>query len=239
MGGMGNERTAFWTERLNKEIRPSILVNIGIAGGIHEDVLLGDVVVANQVENYLADAKAKPSKIKTRFEFSLAGDPYKTDSNLVNRAQNMEFAYPKEFQAWKAECGNASAEIPPEHLEALLRNSFIRQKPCVEEGHVACGPVVAAAEEFVIWLKNISDRTFLAIEMESAGGALALYESATGTRHLVIRGISDFGDSRKKDLDNIECGAVRKLAMQNATRFLFSLLKLLSEASLTKSGGKQ
>ena len=63
--------------------------------------------------------------------------------------------------------------------------------------------------------------------MESAGAALALHEGAAKTKFVVIRGISDFGDQRKKNLDNIGRGEIRKLAMQNATRLLLALLKEL------------
>lgn len=41
---------------------------------------------------------------------------------------------------------------------------------------------------------------------------------------LVIRGISDLGDERKRELDRMDGGAIRRLAMRNATRFLWALL---------------
>lgn len=53
--------------------------------------------------------------------------------------------------------------------------------------------------------------------MEAAG----LVESAATRREpvrtLVIRGISDLGHERKKDLDKIGKGGLRRLAMRNAT----------------------
>ena len=41
---------------------------------------------------------------------------------------------------------------------------------------------------------------------------------------LVLRGISDFGDDRKKELDAIGAGDLRRYAMGNAVRFLWGLL---------------
>ena len=44
-------------------------------------------------------------------------------------------------------------------------------------------------------------------------------------RTLIIRGISDYGDKRKKQLDKVGEGALRRYAMRNATRLLFQLLE--------------
>lgn len=43
---------------------------------------------------------------------------------------------------------------------------------------------------------------------------------------MIIRGISDFGDVRKKELDRIAKGALRAFAMRNCIRFLFALTQL-------------
>jgi hypothetical protein len=41
---------------------------------------------------------------------------------------------------------------------------------------------------------------------------------------LVIRGIYDYGDHRKEQLDAVGGGALRKYATRNAVRFLWALL---------------
>ena len=43
-------------------------------------------------------------------------------------------------------------------------------------------------------------------------------------RALAIRGISDLGDDRKKELDAIEDGLLRRYAMRNAVRLLWALM---------------
>lgn len=223
-GGMGTDRSSLWAQRLNADWQPSILVNIGIAGGIHEDVRLGDVVVATQVENYIADAKAVPATTAEQFHFELAGDAFKTDPILASKLQNLEFSHVQVFSEWQKAGADASLEISEQQRTDLLRKDFLREKPTLEEGHIASGPIVGAAEAFVKWLKGRGDRSFLALEMESAGPALAIHEGGAHTRYLVIRGISDFGDERKKELDEIGKGGIRRLAMQNATRLLTTLL---------------
>jgi len=224
-GGMGNERSALYTQELIRKSRPNILVNIGIAGGLHEDVKLGDIVVANQVDNYLAGSKAIPANNEMGFEYRLSGDPFKTTASLVKKIMNLEFAYSGAFTELKKRCKEDSEKIITINREGYINKSLMRQEPTTEDGHVACGPSVGASESFITWLKNNRDRSYLAIEMESAGSALAIHEFYPDTQHLVVRGISDFADERKNELDLTGNGEFRQLAMRNATRLLFLFLK--------------
>ena len=77
---------------------------------------------------------------------------------------------------------------------------------------------------FVDWLKNRRDRKYLALEMESAGIMTAAHTRATST--LIIRGISDYCDDRKKELDKIGNGVLRRYAMSNAIALLWTLIDL-------------
>jgi len=88
---------------------------------------------------------------------------------------------------------------------------------------VACGPIVGAATAFADWLKQ-QNRQFLALEMESGGVLAAVFEAADPARMLVLRGVSDYGDERKADLDQTAGGAFRRVAMNNAIGMLDSLL---------------
>jgi nucleoside phosphorylase len=224
IGGMGNERSSLWAHKLDADLHPRVLVSMGIAGGIHDDVRLGDVVVANQVDSYLADAKAVPAASPDEYDFGLAGDPFKTDIYFTNAAQNIEFANATVFRKWQGDCVSVYDQALASNKDLLIDRDLLRLEPRLEEGHIASGPVVGAATAFTAWLKRKRDRSYLALEMESAGAALAVHESASKTRHLVIRGISDFADERKKQLDGIGLGGIRSLAMQNATRLLLALL---------------
>lgn len=237
VGGMGNTKSSFWAQQLQAKFTPVILVNMGIAGGIHEDVRLADVVVATQIEDYIADAKAIPSQATPSFTLALAGDTYKPDKYLVNIAQNIEFAHKAAFSCWESVASKSISAMPEKQRNDLLAKGLIRPKPVIEEGHIASGPIVGASQSFIAWLKTQADRSFLALEMESAGGALALYEGASTARHLVIRGISDYGDERKKDLDAIGNGGIRTLAMENATRLLLELIGIVSIDDLRSKGG--
>ena len=54
---------------------------------------------------------------------------------------------------------------------------------------------------------------------------IAAAERAVPQRMVVVRGISDFGDERKTQLDKVGDGALRRYAMQNAIDFVFALVE--------------
>jgi len=58
MGGMGPTQAAIISDRLLDQFHTITLVNIGIAGSMSKDVFVGDVIVADQVDEYLASSKA-------------------------------------------------------------------------------------------------------------------------------------------------------------------------------------
>jgi nucleoside phosphorylase len=100
------------------------------------------------------------------------------------------------------------------------------------EARVASGPTVSQSTSFNEWLKKHRDRTLKSLEMESAGVALAAYLQKMQRRTLILRGISDFGDKRKKELDGIEKGLLRRLAVRNAFRVLRQSLLTIKPSDL-------
>lgn len=218
VGDMGPSKAGIVTEKTIERWRPATAVMIGIAAGIHEDVRVGDVVVASQVDNYLDSAKAVGDG-----RFELAGDGYQADHALLDRVRNFEFVNHKIAAQWKDEAGSRLTNSGID-VAALIDQDLIREQPDQIEAHVASGPIVAASTEFVAWVKK-RDRAYKALEMESGGLAVSAHMNTHGTVALVIRAISDYGDKRKKVLDEVGRGALRQYAMQNATEFLWALLK--------------
>jgi nucleoside phosphorylase len=225
LGEMGPEAAILGTERLMTEWAPRTVVMLGIAAGIHHDVKVGDVVVANQIDSYLSLAKAQPGAHPGSFELFLGGSVYQGDYALVTRVRNLEFAAPEAFELWKKTCEEKLAKELKEPARAeLVRKLLINPAPGLLDVHLASGPVVGAAQEFIQWLHKRRDRNCKALDMESSGLMEAALKRVEPGRTIVIRGISDYGDERKRELDALGQGALRRYAMHNATALLWTLL---------------
>jgi WD40 repeat protein/nucleoside phosphorylase len=226
LGDMGPESAALGTERLISRWAPRTIVMLGIAAGIHPDVKVGDVVVASQIDSYLDSAKAQPGIQPGSFEFSLGGSVYRGDHEFITHVRNLEFAVPDAFANWNRSCQEHLAKLLSEEARAdLTRRRLIRTVPELLDVHLASGPVVGAAQEFSQWLRKSRDRNHKALDMESAGLMAAAFKRVEPGHTLVIRGISDYGDERKRDLDALGDGALRDYAMHNATALLWTLLE--------------
>ncbi|NEO98248.1 MAG: 5'-methylthioadenosine/S-adenosylhomocysteine nucleosidase [Symploca sp. SIO2E9] len=224
VGEMGLEKAALATDRFIKRCQPTTIVLLGIAGGIDEDVKLGDVVVAKSVNNYLAKAKAVPGD-NNSFTFDAGGDPYRCSDDIVRRIQNLDFAHSEIYHQWQENCTERQRKtIAGEQLAELLQKDYLRETVKFTEGPIASGPVVGAAKEFISWLKK-NNRNYLALEMEGGGMLGAVYSKDNPEKTLILRGISDFGDERKQELDQIGKGGIRRYAMNNAIALLWKLLE--------------
>lgn len=220
MGAMGPGQATQATARL-LATRPKTLVNLGIAAAIHDDLKLCDVVVAEQVDDFLSTVKAVPEGTGL-WAFELRGSVYRTTHALVQDLTNLKFAHRDAFNRWRSACALAMAERAGQ-LGKALAAKHLREAPAITKVHLASGPVLAAAEAFSEWLRT-RDGLLKALEMEAAGMMLSAHQQADPARTLVLRGISDFGDERKAQTDRDSGGAFRHLAMFNATQLLWAMM---------------
>ncbi len=220
MGDMGPGQATDATHVL-LQVKPRTVVNVGIAGAIHDDLKLCDVVVADQVDDYLATVKAA-ARGKKGYVFELRGNVYKSSYSLVQDVDNLKYAHPEAFEAWHVSCSAAMLERA-EKIARARKSEQIRERPELVRVHLASGPVLAAAEEFSDWVRT-RDGLLKALEMEAAGMMLAAHQRSNPISTLVLRGISDFGDRRKAKMDRKSGGTFRYLAMVNATQLLWSML---------------
>ena len=225
MGTMGPTDAGMVGDRLIAQFNPVTIVSIGIAGSMDKDVLVGDVVVADQTDEYLASSKAIETKDKQDWDFQFSGNPYKSDPAYVAHAMHLKYAHTGATQNWEDLCKRKLLEwLGSVSTEDLISEHLIGKVPGIHTGHIASGPIVGAANQFVQRLKERRDRKFLALEMESAGVLNAAHKRAVSS--LIIRGISDYSDERKTKLDEIGSGALRRYAMNNALALLWVLMDL-------------
>jgi len=211
MGTMGPADSALAAERLMEQWRPRTVVMLGIAAGLHDDLKLGDVAVARQIDSYMDSTKARDAEGGFRFEH--AGEVYRATEAVVQGVLNLEFASYEHHEAWvDASEEDLLTRVGQERRDALLAKGLVREEVAAEAVHLASGPIVVASSEFAGWLKG-RDRKIKALEMEAAGLMKAALERVESTRTLVLRGISDRGDETKSELDAIGGGGLRAWAM--------------------------
>ena len=86
------------------KFQPDLIINVGIAASIDNDLLLADAAAATQVTDYFHDSKVGDSL--DGWTLNLSGDPYPINYGLLSKAINFEFAHAEEFAQWKQECSD-------------------------------------------------------------------------------------------------------------------------------------
>jgi len=170
--GQGNPRAAALAERAISHYQPDLVMLIGVAGRLHTDLSLGDVVVAKKVYA-IHGGKEDDAGFRPRPE------SWWPDHGHVQRAERLA-----ESDRWQ---------------DALPDESRSGAKVVVRA--IASGEVVLDSLEspYARMIKrHYGDAA--AIEMEGAGVALAgqLNESLPV---IVLRGISDYADGQKETTD--------------------------------------
>ncbi|GAC1475034.1 MAG: hypothetical protein PVSMB5_29190 [Ktedonobacteraceae bacterium] len=223
IGGMGPTKAALLTQKMITRWHPTTLVLPGIAGSLNSSVRLGDIVIADQVDGYLENAKASPTADQQGYMFELSGEVYRASYTILKLTQNFEFTDPGIFEAWRQGTVTRQMQLLGEQRAGLLSEKLLHEQAQVINGPIASGPIVGAAEPFVKWLKT-RNRKYMAIEMEAMGLMAAVYDQASAHDTLVLRAISDNSTVDKARFDTIGDGVLRRYAMQNAIQLLWSFL---------------
>ena len=169
----GNIEAANHASLAIRDLQPDCILMVGIAGGIRERVLLGDVIVADYIW-YYEPAKQKPGSTQRR------PAEYPSDPHLLDRAKNYEDA------TWH-------------HLIQVERPAGgTIDIPIVHFGPIAAGEKVVADPAFLSELEHLQPK-LLAVETESFGIAVAAARAPNRPRFLTIRGVSDYADVTKDD----------------------------------------
>ncbi|MFC1436374.1 hypothetical protein ACEZDB_37645 [Streptacidiphilus sp. N1-3] len=201
--GAGNGAAAVITERAFTWLEPEALFFVGVAGGLKDDVALGDVVVGTRIYAYHG------GKLEHgRFEF---------------RPRAWDASHRLEQAARMALRGQEWADRIPEASGSAGGSGGA---PHVHFAPIAAGDVLLNDPRSTLaqQLKH-GYNDAVAIEMESAGVAQAAH--LTGRlQALTIRGISDKADGRKHAAD---AGGSQPRAAAHAAAAVFAVLDQLAQ----------
>lgn len=154
--------------------KAEFIVNIGIAGGIRNEVVLGDVVVGHTVLYY------ESKKVTT------SGDKPDFKTLSCRPGATRQTHDPERY------LGRVSALRPTEpEVSRSPRASF--------DGTIASGEKVIGDPSLLETLKDTVSRKTVACDNESAGIYMAVKGLSGGTPVLAVRAISDYADEKKGD----------------------------------------
>src|SRR6266481_1061389 len=105
---VGLVETALVTRELLEVLEPSIVALVGFGGILSDDLRLGDVAVASQVDCYLTKNKAASSSGQANegrlgTEIAFAGEVFRPSHSLVQLAMNLKYAHPTIYAEFQAE----------------------------------------------------------------------------------------------------------------------------------------
>jgi nucleoside phosphorylase len=192
--GAGNHSAAVESERAIGHFKPDVLLFVGVAGGLKDDVKIGDVVAATKIYAYESGKVGDNEQFLTR---PLVGN---SSAQLVARARA------------EARKDDWLKRLP---LPELLPEVFV--------GAIAAGEkVVDAQESQVFKFLRSSYNDALAVEMEGYGVLNAAF-AYPSIQVIVIRGISDMVEGKNDPALGLE-GDRQKKASIHASAFAFELL---------------
>lgn len=227
LGRTGPTTAAMVTQRMIDLYQPDTFVILGIAAGIHPDIRLGDVIVADSIDSYTDRGKLDERNYNNNaFSLSFSGQVYQCSSDLLHRLHTFKYQYRSAYERWRRSSNRFWKKNLTEALQSSLISTGNLHLPVTYTiGPLASGPLVIASSSFKELLLQ-RNRSLLGIEMEASGVLAALNQTISQRRSLVLRGVSDFGDERKTELDQVQQGILRQFAMYNTVQLFWKLLEV-------------
>jgi nucleoside phosphorylase len=194
------------------DLQPSLLLVVGIAGGLpSDDVTLGDVVISTRVVDFSVEAR----KFQAETTYNVGGGPIARTvaagvANLSARGDALGSWWnelpPKPKVSWS----NHSAFYGPASWKKLVKEKIKAHFVSDARPPAFCAGAIASSDRLVKdpkllfpWITTA--RSLLAIEMESAGAHRATRERVP---MLAIRGLSDIvGFRRSEAWTKYACGS--------------------------------
>ncbi|AQS85926.1 MAG: hypothetical protein ABF876_09885 [Acetobacter aceti] len=182
LGSAGNVTASSITSQLLSELKPKTVLMMGIAAGMRGKMTLGEVILSERIVYYEGSAALDGGILAARPEIHRPGLLTQQDLNtylataslserLQQQATTLGFAIPKESNA-----GEVAASL------------------MVSPATIASGELLVRDPNFFSSLRTLHDKVCVA-EMEAYGVIDACQKQEVPA--LIIRGISDFGDSSK------------------------------------------
>ena len=181
--GAGNVDAASVTSMLLGELKPANVMMLGIAAGMREKCKLGEVVFAERVVAYDGAAIVAGGEVEQRPEITRLNMRVRQD--VASYLSDRESVVTRLTESYKA-----LGIVFPENVEV----GSVAEGVLPKTATVASGEKLLRDPEKFLAMREFHGKTEVA-EMEGAGLFAAC--ANFGKPVLMVRGISDFGDSKK------------------------------------------
>ena len=223
---MGIEAAQFNTHKMLQLTPFKAIFNIGIAGGISDDIKVGEVLIPSVIDNYMANAKVTDGDNGINYDFS--GDPYKPSYAYHEKIISSIKLKNGWYKDWLTNCSQNTKDVIGESIPDEISN-MISVQPFIKGGRLASQSILGASEKFKEILKRNRDRKYLGLDMEAAGVAKACHQRLMPVPFLAIKPISDPASKKDKELlESFKAGIFRKLGIVNATLLFLDILEDIS-----------
>lgn len=215
--GMGKEYASQATRYILDNYDVGVVVCIGIAGSLSNDVGLCDVCYTGRVFDVLENAKVDTKTKEGEMDIEFSPIFYETEF-AIQSAFNFVRTQPHivaTYETWQLERGAlAEIQFPSTFVGRQGKPEQIGM-PKSKDGTIACGHV-SKNKKYNEKLLSVERKT-LAIETESGGVFSVCSERKIPV--ITIRGISDHADSNKTQIESASSGSIRSFAAENAATF--------------------
>lgn len=209
------------------DLNPDLIVCIGIAGTLTDDLNLGDVAISSEIIDILHSAKISDvgKRGGSRPELSPRNFGVNTALQASCRFFRSHPDHELPLHEWISSCKDRLDRLSNTIGDLQFVPGFFPDtQPMFLVGPIVCGPVVVS-KALSKQIKEINRKT-LAVETESGGIFRVAQDNSVPA--ITIRGISDRADPDKKRLESTTKNAIRQLAMDNAIALFTRLINIPS-----------
>ena len=218
---MGKQFASQATQQVLEEYDVGMIICVGIAGGLSSDFKLGDVCFSGDIIDVYNNAKAEDID-GGGIDYQLTPTHYECDRQglasfkFLKTQPDTRSIYVK----WQETGLEFARQLGLQRIPDKSGRPQPVDAPKAGFGTIFCG-VVSKSEDYNKKLKNI-DRKAIALETETGG----VFEAVKGKSIpvLAVRGICDYADRQKNELEKSTGGDLRKLAARNAANFVYAQL---------------
>jgi nucleoside phosphorylase/5'-deoxynucleotidase YfbR-like HD superfamily hydrolase len=209
-----------------REHRPQIILNVGISGRVN-DARVGDVVVPTYV-NSPGHRSAIVDGATGGYQEIPGGNPYNVSARALSIVRASDFRRSlnlPSIEEFARKANYSIGEVEISQIRTWKDEGLISSAPTVVAGPFAADQPVIKSTNYKRDVLGHVDRNIIALDMESAFIAAAIYNLKEPPAFFAIRAISDPANEKKKQFDAIGGGIFRQWAMSNIRTTLRALLE--------------